>query len=282
MLCTAMHALKKGVATLASIYMGSASPPLLIRDAPHSLQKRDIHYDRNGKKLMFLGKAHRRIFKYCRQYGDNVHRSWAHAGLAPTLFACQRILGGWFEVEMEYLEGWSPAFGLLETSDNVDAEALLKSAIWEAYGKAAAIKIEDCPLAHGDMRLANIMVKTNEARGLDVKFMDFDWAGKVGIAKYPFFMNPEYYCSLYCSHRPPTLFTLQVHVILVVRKLEAAEAVKENICEEKSDAKIDILHLDLSSLASLRQFASDFKAMNLPLNILMYVCICSFSNNVDE
>ncbi|MCO5570894.1 hypothetical protein L7F22_024623 [Adiantum nelumboides] len=66
-----------------------------------------------------------------------------------------------------------------------------------------------------------------------------------------------------------TLALRGVHVILAVRTLEAAEAVKENICKEKSDAKIDILHLDLSSLASVRQFASDFKAMNLPLNILI-------------
>ncbi|KAI5057897.1 hypothetical protein GOP47_0027912 [Adiantum capillus-veneris] len=66
-----------------------------------------------------------------------------------------------------------------------------------------------------------------------------------------------------------TLALRGVHVILAVRNVEAAETVKGNIFKVKSDAKIDILHLDLSSLASVRQFVSDFKAMNLPLNLLI-------------
>eukprot|EP00250_Pteridium_aquilinum_P035695 c9834_g2_i1 orf=241-858(+) len=60
-----------------------------------------------------------------------------------------------------------------------------------------------------------------------------------------------------------------VHVIIAARNLEAAVIVKKNICNEKSDAKLDLLHLDLSSLASVRQFVNDFKSMNLPLNILI-------------
>lgn len=66
-----------------------------------------------------------------------------------------------------------------------------------------------------------------------------------------------------------TLAFRGAHVILAVRNLEAAAIVKENICREKSDTKIDVLHLDLGSLASVRQFVLDFKAMNLPLNILI-------------
>ncbi|KAL6642744.1 hypothetical protein ACP70R_020925 [Stipagrostis hirtigluma subsp. patula] len=39
-------------------------------------------------------------------------------------------------------------------------------------------------------------------------------------------------------------------------------------------AKVDVLELDLSSMASVRRFAADFESLNLPLNILM-----SFSSN---
>lgn len=60
-----------------------------------------------------------------------------------------------------------------------------------------------------------------------------------------------------------------VHVILAARNLEAAAAVKKKICSEKFDAKLDLLHLDLSSMASVRQFVSTFRSMNLPLNILI-------------
>jgi WW domain-containing oxidoreductase len=54
-----------------------------------------------------------------------------------------------------------------------------------------------------------------------------------------------------------------------VRNVSAGATVKSEISKEIPDAQIDVLELDLSSMDSVRKFASDFKAMNLPLNILM-------------
>jgi NAD(P)-dependent dehydrogenase (short-subunit alcohol dehydrogenase family) len=62
-----------------------------------------------------------------------------------------------------------------------------------------------------------------------------------------------------------------VHVIIAARSVESAETVKRKIIDELPDARIDVLRLDLSSLASVRSFVRNFKAMKLPLNILMYV-----------
>ena len=62
-----------------------------------------------------------------------------------------------------------------------------------------------------------------------------------------------------------------VHVIIAAWNLEAAEIVKNKICNDQPDAKIDTLYLDLSSLASVQSFVKNFKDMNKPLNILMYV-----------
>ncbi|KAL6224495.1 hypothetical protein ACLB2K_003350 [Fragaria x ananassa] len=45
--------------------------------------------------------------------------------------------------------------------------------------------------------------------------------------------------------------------------------VKEAILQEIPDAKIDVMELDLSSLASVRKFAEDYIALGLPLNILI-------------
>lgn len=60
-----------------------------------------------------------------------------------------------------------------------------------------------------------------------------------------------------------------VHVVMGVRNMAAAEDVKKAILKEIPDAKVDAMELDLSSMASVRKFASDFNSTGLPLNILM-------------
>ncbi|KAF3335703.1 short-chain dehydrogenase TIC 32 [Carex littledalei] len=59
------------------------------------------------------------------------------------------------------------------------------------------------------------------------------------------------------------------HVVMGVRNVSAGATVKNEILKEIPNAQIDVLELDLTSMASVRKFASDFKAMNLPLNILI-------------
>lgn len=60
-----------------------------------------------------------------------------------------------------------------------------------------------------------------------------------------------------------------VHVIMAVRNLTASYSVSDSIVKEIPTAKIDVMELDLTSMASVRKFASDFTARNLPLSILM-------------
>ncbi|KAK9147472.1 hypothetical protein Scep_006229 [Stephania cephalantha] len=60
-----------------------------------------------------------------------------------------------------------------------------------------------------------------------------------------------------------------VHVVMGVRNMAAAQDVKQAIIKENSKAKVDMLELDLGSLASVRKFASDFNSSGLPLNILL-------------
>ncbi|KAK6936819.1 Short-chain dehydrogenase/reductase SDR [Dillenia turbinata] len=60
-----------------------------------------------------------------------------------------------------------------------------------------------------------------------------------------------------------------VHVVMAVRNMVAAKKVKEAIVKENPCARIDAMELDLSSMASVRKFASDFKSSSLPLNLLM-------------
>lgn len=60
-----------------------------------------------------------------------------------------------------------------------------------------------------------------------------------------------------------------VHVIMGVRNMEAGKGVKGAIEKEIPAAKIDAMELDLSSMASVRKFASEFNSLNLPLNLLI-------------
>eukprot|EP00262_Sarcandra_glabra_P001596 TRINITY_DN11730_c0_g1_i1.p1 TRINITY_DN11730_c0_g1~~TRINITY_DN11730_c0_g1_i1.p1 ORF type:complete len:318 (+),score=50.67 TRINITY_DN11730_c0_g1_i1:188-1141(+) len=60
-----------------------------------------------------------------------------------------------------------------------------------------------------------------------------------------------------------------VHVVMGVRNLTAGTDVKEAIVKEIPTAKVDVLELDLSSMASVRKFTSEFKALDYPLNILI-------------
>ncbi|XP_044469049.1 short-chain dehydrogenase TIC 32, chloroplastic-like [Mangifera indica] len=60
-----------------------------------------------------------------------------------------------------------------------------------------------------------------------------------------------------------------VHVIMGIRNTAAARHIKEAIVKEIPNAKVDAMELDLSSMASVRKFASDFNNQGLPLNLLI-------------
>ncbi|XP_058769815.1 short-chain dehydrogenase TIC 32, chloroplastic-like isoform X1 [Vicia villosa] len=76
-----------------------------------------------------------------------------------------------------------------------------------------------------------------------------------------------------------------LHVIMAVRNMGAAKDVKEAIVKEIPSAKIDVMELDLSSIASVKKFASEFISSGLPLNILINnagVMACPFMLSKDN
>jgi hypothetical protein len=58
---------------------------------------------------------------------------------------------------------------------------------------------------------------------------------------------------------------------MAVRNPPAAQALRDAVLAQAPEAKLDVMELDLSSMASVRAFASEFIVRGLPLNILMYV-----------
>ncbi|KAI8569613.1 hypothetical protein RHMOL_Rhmol02G0291300 [Rhododendron molle] len=55
-----------------------------------------------------------------------------------------------------------------------------------------------------------------------------------------------------------------VHVVMAVRNTNAGGKVREAILKENPSATIDVMELDLSSMASVRKFASEYTSSGLP------------------
>ncbi|KAI5665170.1 hypothetical protein M9H77_24493 [Catharanthus roseus] len=60
-----------------------------------------------------------------------------------------------------------------------------------------------------------------------------------------------------------------VRIIIPARNLKKAAIVKENILREIPEADITLLEIDLSSIASVNRFCSQFLSLGFPLNILI-------------
>lgn len=60
-----------------------------------------------------------------------------------------------------------------------------------------------------------------------------------------------------------------VHVVMGVRNMDAGRKTKDEITKQIPNAKLDTMELDLSSLASVRNFANQYTSSGLPLNLLI-------------
>jgi len=49
------------------------------------------------------------------------------------------------------------------------------------------------------------------------------------------------------------------HTIIAARNLEKAQKVADDIIKETGNKKVEVMHLDLGSLASVREFVEEFK-----------------------
>ncbi|KAJ7686532.1 hypothetical protein B0H17DRAFT_1332763 [Mycena rosella] len=121
------------------------------------------------------------LVKFTRRYGVEAHLLCAQHRIAPRLFACEPIGGGWFAVVMEDVSrNYYQQNSVLEIRS-------LKEKLHEAVNI-----LHHNGFVHGDLRPANILWKT-DASGVtgDVLLVDFDWAGKEAETRYPGDLNPE-------------------------------------------------------------------------------------------
>ena len=109
------------------------------------------------------------FIKFCRSYSFAAHQAMAAAGYAPALLGFEQLLQGWLLVVQQFVDAVS-------WDEMVDkpVESL----------KAAVHALHAAGFVHGDLRGCNILVAAGA-----VSLIDFEWAGNVGKAIYPYFMN---------------------------------------------------------------------------------------------
>ncbi|XP_010529609.1 PREDICTED: short-chain dehydrogenase TIC 32, chloroplastic-like isoform X2 [Tarenaya hassleriana] len=76
-----------------------------------------------------------------------------------------------------------------------------------------------------------------------------------------------------------------VHVVMAVRNTSAGAKVKEDIINQVPGAKVEVMELDLSSMESVRKFASEYISSGRPLNILINnagIMACPFMLSKDN
>jgi len=136
-------------------------------------------------KLIFRGEisdTHEKIcIKFVQRYSAQVHRFCASINCAPKLLAAEPLDGGWSMVIMEDLNDYFDLFRSSLAPDRVDA---VKERL-----KEVLVQMHQRGFVHGDVRNVNVMVTNGST--VEVMLVDFDWAGKIGEARYPMNINRE-------------------------------------------------------------------------------------------
>ncbi|PFH48177.1 hypothetical protein AMATHDRAFT_129073, partial [Amanita thiersii Skay4041] len=115
--------------------------------------------------------------KFVRRYLQEAHKFWEERNRAPELIAVNAFLAGWLMVVTEYLQGFENWRSPPES-------------LWRELARLLN-EFQQHGFVHGDIREANILIGREEGSGeLVFKLIDFDWAGKVGMAYYPSRLHP--------------------------------------------------------------------------------------------
>jgi len=122
-------------------------------------------------------------------YGVEVHRFLGTKHLAPALYGYSKVDGVPIAYIMEYLDPseWSTLHELIHFGDALPSDARLRGGLRSVVGA-----LESGSYVHGDLRPNNFMVGIDEAtEEIEVKVIDFDWAGQAGEVYYPAKRNPS-------------------------------------------------------------------------------------------
>lgn len=119
------------------------------------------------------------IVKFAETYSKECHEACYELGMAPELIVCEQITGGWVLVVMELLTEHTTLFSLAQDGSLSRSTAdVVEASVKRLHGKG---------FVHGDLRLPNIMMGPDNS----IKLIDFDCAGRSGVAVYLPFRNRQ-------------------------------------------------------------------------------------------
>lgn len=122
------------------------------------------------------------FIKFVRRHSKAAHELCASLRYAPTLHGFEELPGGWFMVVMQRLPD---SYGLYHGLGlNEEAKATVAQLLSACVGK-----LHEANMVHGDMRSVNLLVRMDGKIG--IKVVDFDWAGGVGVVRYPINVNRD-------------------------------------------------------------------------------------------
>ncbi|KAI0252373.1 hypothetical protein BJV78DRAFT_350633 [Lactifluus subvellereus] len=124
------------------------------------------------------------LVKFTRQYSEAAHNYLASRGSAPTLRQCVRVSAEWTAVIMDRSK-YQVLYGLsLPEADQENVRRKVKSEMQMLHNEG---------FVHGDIRDTNLLVDLDSLASDDVvvHFIDLDWAGRIGEARYPIGVNTK-------------------------------------------------------------------------------------------
>jgi len=184
-----IRALRKGLDKLKEFYQTLEEPDLERSEFPSPPQFRSycdlmteetcqliyrerllpIYPEKSVFRATAVGSQGRKevVVKFTRRYGEVGHTKLAEVSLAPALRFCQRVDAvGMFVVIMDYVEIDPVQHGLPDK--------------WKEGLKEGLNVLHESNLVFGDLRLPNLLMHEG-----GIKFIDFDWCGEEGVARYP-------------------------------------------------------------------------------------------------
>lgn len=142
-----------------------------------------------------------KLVKLAGKYGDGVHRLLAKSQFAPVLYGQRALEGAPTAYIMEFLNpptlensGWVTLFEFFRLNDSATRYS---QAIRNTLGRILAV-MEEARVVHGDLRPNNLMLEVDcdytpvslgEEQGVNLRVVDFDWAGESGHVYYPLNRN---------------------------------------------------------------------------------------------
>lgn len=150
------------------------------------------------------------------RYGIWAHRTLARLGIAPALLGHAEVQGAPTAFVMEWLQsidGWVTLHEYAKTHAHIVKNRPAKLT-------QLLTVMKENKIVHGDLRPCNIMVReqgVGTTKELEVKVIDFDWAGMVGGARYPWARNE----TISWPGKPGDLIQADDDSILLGRTLKA-------------------------------------------------------------